>query len=201
MGRPLSSLTRRITLDSELLDATTRLVRVLQERYGGWEGVKQLGDTPERIARMYQEFCWSSVRIEEDLEQQFRVFEQAYNEMLVIRPIDVWTLCPHHLLPCHFKVTVGYIPNGRVLGLSKFARIADILARRPVLQEQYSTELADLLMAKLEPKGVAVHVEGSHGCMTARGVKQHSEVITSTIRGVFESDSSTRQEFFAICRS
>jgi len=187
--------------DEVLEQGCTLLVEYLQEVYEDWIGVKQFTDTPGRLTRMYQEFCWSSEKIEEELSKVFRDFEQAYDEMLVTRPIETWTLCPHHLLPCHFNITIGYVPDGRVLGLSKFARIADILARRPIMQEEYSTELADRLMDKLKPKGVAIYVSGVHGCMTSRGVRQNSEVITSTIRGVFESEPATRQEFMAICRS
>lgn len=191
-----------MVVNKELLEATTELVRVLQERYVGWVGTKQFGRTPERLERMFQEFCWTQEQISYELDKAFeKVFDQPYDEMLVVKPIDVWTLCPHHLLPCHFSVTIGYVPDGKVLGLSKFTRVADILARRPVMQEEYSTELADLFMERLKPKGVAVYIVGSHGCMTARGVKQHSDVVTSVIRGVFESQSETRQEFFSICRS
>ncbi len=181
--------------------SSSALVQWLQERYKGWEGAKQFGDTPERVWRMFQEFCWTQEQIDSALDKAFRTFEQGYNEMLVKRKISVWTLCPHHLLPCYFQVTIGYIPDGRVLGLSKFTRVADILGRRPIMQEEYSTELADVFMTKLKPKGVAVYIVGTHGCMTARGIRQHSEVITSTIRGVFDSEPETRAEFMAICRS
>jgi len=177
------------------------LVGYLQEIYKDWIGVKQFGDTPNRLVRMYQEFCWTPDQIENELKDVFRTFEQSYDEMLVTKPIEVWTLCPHHLLPCHFNVIIGYVPNGKVLGLSKFARVSDILARRPVMQEEYSNELADRFMEELKPEGVAVYVTGVHGCMTSRGVKQHSEVITSTLRGVFKVDAATRHEFLSICRS
>ncbi len=182
--------------------ASDALVQWLGERYKGWEGAKQFGDTPQRLERMFQEFCWTQRQIDKELDRAFKkVFKNPFNEMLVVKEMDVWTLCPHHLLPCHFSVTIGYVPNGDVLGLSKFSRIAEILAKRPVMQEEYSTELADMLMKRLEPKGVAVQVVGEHGCMSARGIKQHSEVITSTIRGVFEKEPETRAEFLAICRS
>ena len=184
----------------EFMKGSTSLVEALTDRYQGWEGVKQFSGTTLRLVRMYQEFCWTPKKIEEELEKVFRTFEDGYNQMLVAGPINIWTLCPHHLLPCNFKVTIGYVPNGKVLGLSKFSRIADILSRRPIMQEAYSTELADMLMAKLAPKGVAVHVVGTHGCMVSRGVRQDSSVITSTIRGIFESEPETRAEFFAICR-
>lgn len=189
-------------MNSDILqDVFTDLVEELKRVYGSWEGVRQLGKTPARLVKMYQDFCWSSEKIKEELDNQFKVYEDGYDEMLVVKPIDVWTLCPHHLLPCHLEVAIGYIPTGKVLGLSKFARIADILARRPIMQEAYSTELADLLMDKLQPKGVAIYIVGQHGCMTARGVRQHSDVVTSVVRGAFLKEPSTREEFFAVCRS
>lgn len=183
----------------DLLEATSGLVEILRERYKDWEGVAQFGDTPRRLARMYEEFCWTSADIQKELDKQFRVFDEAYNEMLVNGPIVVWTLCPHHLLPCEFKVVIGYIPSGKVLGLSKFTRIAQTMGRRPIMQEQYSVELADELNKRLSPKGVAVYVTGVHGCMTSRGVRQHSDVVTSIIKGAFE-EHPTREEFYAIAR-
>jgi len=189
-------------VDKVLLEASFGpIVEELQRIYGGWAGVKQLKGTPARLARMYADYCWSAEKIEEELSKHFRVFENGYDEMLVVKNLDIWTLCPHHLLPCHFKVSIGYVPTGRVLGLSKFARIAETLAKRPVIQEEYSTELAELFMDRLKPKGVAVYIVGQHGCMTSRGVRQHSDVVTSTVKGCFLKEAATREEFFAICRT
>jgi len=185
----------------DLFDTCADLVADIIGLFPNWSGVKQFKGTPNRLVRTYQDFCWSQEKIDEELRKQFKVFDNGYDEMLVVKDISVWTLCPHHLLPCHFKVFIGYIPTGKVLGLSKFARIAETLARRPIMQEQYSTELAELLMERLQPKGVAVYVVGQHGCMTSRGVKQHSDVVTSVVRGVFLKEGPTREEFFAICRS
>jgi len=162
--------------------------------------LSQLKGTAERIARMYSEFCWEPDEIERELNKCFRVFDNGFDEMLVVKDIHVWTLCPHHLLPCEFKVYIGYMPNGKVLGLSKFSRIADILARKPVMQEQYTSELVDLLMTRLKPRGAGVTIYGIHGCMTARGVKQHAEVVTSVVRGMFLQHASIKQEFLAVCR-
>lgn len=183
----------------DLLDCTTSLVTGLTELYAGWEGAKQFDGTPERIQRMYQEFCWPPSRLEAELEQQFHVFDSGYDEMVVVGPLTVWTLCPHHLLPCKFLVTIGYIPlGGKVLGLSKFARISEIMAKRPIMQEQYCTELADKLEAKLKPKGVAVSIRGHHGCMESRGVKQEAPVTSSVLKGDFKVNGTTREEFYAI---
>lgn len=188
---------------SQLKRATSLLVAALKVQYSGWDGSKQFSGTPERIARMYSEFCWSQKRIEEELEKQFKLFADRFDEMLVVKDLHLWTLCPHHLLPCSLRVYVGYIPQlkGKVLGLSKFSRVAEILAKRPVLQERYTAELADILMAKLKPKGVGVTVYGVHGCMASRGVKQqHAEVVTAAMRGVFLKEAATRAEFLAYCR-
>ncbi len=187
--------------DKGLLAATTGLVDWLQDRYKDWEGVKQFGDTPRRLERMYEDFCWTPEKIQSKLGGYFKTFEDGYNQMLVKRGIEVWTLCPHHLLPCQFMVTIGYIPDRKVLGLSKLSRVAEVIAKRPIMQEAYSGELADILMHRLVPLGVAVYIVGTHGCMASRGVRQHSKVVTSVIRGVFESQPETRAEFLALCRS
>jgi len=180
-----------------LLAACSSLASEISLLYEGWKGVDQLGDTPQRLARMYSEFCWPSKEINEELFKQFRSFDNGFDEMLVHGPFTVWVLCPHHLLPCELRTTIGYVPDGRVLGLSKFIRISEVMGKRPIMQEQYSVELADILMEKLQPKGVAVYVVGRHGCMVSRGVKQDAPVVTSVIRGCFE-ELPTRQEFFSI---
>ena len=176
------------------------LVDELKRTYKGWDGSKQLTNTANRLVRMYEELCWPPERIKLELDREFKVFENGFDEMLVTGPITVWALCPHHLLPCEFKVIIGCVPAGRVLGLSKFARVSDILARRPIMQEQYSMELVNEIFTRLKPKGVAVFITGSHGCMSSRGIKQNSSVVTSAIKGVFE-EHPTRDEFFAIARS
>jgi len=184
-----------------LVQASEKLVTYLEGLYPAWSGTKQFEGTPERLVRMYEDFCWPQEKIDKELAKQFRVFDDGYDEMLVQKDISVWTLCPHHLLPCHFRVTIGYLPQGKVLGLSKFTRISEVLARRPIMQEAYSTELATVLMEQLEPLGVAVYIVGRHGCMSARGVRQANDVVTSVVRGAFLKESPTREEFFAICRS
>jgi GTP cyclohydrolase I len=182
-----------------IIDCCTDLVAELCGVYKDWGGVHQFKDTPRRLARMYAEFCWSPEEIKEELDKQFKTFENGFNEMLVTGPIIVWVLCPHHLLPVELKVTIGYIPNGRVLGLSKFARIAVTMGRRPIMQEQYCTELLEVLETNLKPKGTAIYVVGRHGCMVSRGIKQDAPVTSSVISGEFEK-SATRQEFYAIAR-
>lgn len=170
--------------------------------YKGWEGADQFKGTGARIARMMAEMCWPSEKIEEEVKGCFsRVFDNKYDEMLVSEPTSVWTLCPHHLVPCHFEVALGYIPSGKVLGLSKFSRVAIAFGKRPVMQEQYTQELADSLMTYLEPKGAAVYVVGTHGCIGCRGVQQEIRVHTAVVKGAFDTDPKTREEFYSIVRS
>lgn len=171
------------------------------EGYIGWDGAKQFEGTGARLARMYSEMCWPSKKIEEELEKCFKaVFEDKYDEMLVSGPTVVHTLCPHHLVPCQFQVYIGYIPKGMVLGLSKFSRVATLIGKRPIMQEQYTREITDAIMSKLQPLGVCIYVIGSHGCMECRGVLQDVKVHTSNIEGVFKTDPSTKEEFFKIIK-
>jgi len=181
--------------------ATKDLVDSLATVYATCPTVlKQLKDTPGRLARMYSEFCWNPDDIEEEISKQFRVFEDRFDEMLVTGPIVVWTLCPHHLLPVRLNIWVGYVPNGKVLGLSKFARIAIVMGKKPTMQETYTNELADLLLGRLQPKGVGVYAIGMHGCMTSRGVRQVSSIVTSSLRGCFLKEPATRAEFLSIVK-
>ncbi len=159
------------------------IVSLLQEKYSEWEGVKQFKDTPRRLAEMFNEFCWSPKKIEEELDKHTKIFEDEYDEALSARDIEVKTLCPHHLLPCSYKVTIDYSPKGKVLGLSKFARIAVILGKRPIMQETYTRELADCLFDRISPVGVRVTVKGTHGCLKYRGALQEPEIITVKTRG------------------
>ena len=172
-----------------------------KERYKGWGGASQFEGTAERLERLVDEMCWVPSRIEEEVSNCFKAaFPDPFNEMLVSGPTSVWTLCPHHLVPCNFLVHIGYVPNGQVLGLSKFSRLALILGKRPVMQEQYNREVADILMEKLKPQGCGVYVVGSHGCISGRGVGQPGiRVSTSVVRGCFYEDPSVKAEFFSIC--
>lgn len=191
-------MTNRPVTETDLFDASADLVACLVGTYKDWSGVTQFKGTPRRVAEMYQEFCWTPSKITAEIDRVCRTFPDKYNEMLVTGWITVWTLCPHHLLPVGLQVRIGYIPNGRVLGLSKFIRIAETFGKRPIMQEQYSSELADLLMERLEAKGVGVYVRGVHGCMASRGVKQSVPVTTACLRGVILDESASRAEFYSI---
>jgi len=129
------------------------------------------------------------------------IFKENYDEMVLIKDIEVFSLCEHHLLPFYGKCHVAYIPNGKVVGLSKIPRIVDVFARRLQVQERLTLQIAECLMEHLEPKGVAVVLEASHLCMIMRGVeKQNSFCITSSMLGAFRSDERTRREFLSLIR-
>ena len=126
------------------------------------------------------------------------MFEENHNEMVVVGEIDVFSLCEHHLAPFFGKAHVGYIPNGKVLGLSKLARVVEMFARRLQVQERLTTQVCEAIMEILEPKGVAVIIECTHMCMSSRGVQKPGAITkTSSVRGVFKTDARTRQEFFS----
>jgi GTP cyclohydrolase I len=155
--------------------------------------------TPERIARMYAELFSG---IGQDPLQELGVgFEGDDKEMVVLKNIPFYSMCEHHLLPFHGIAHVGYLPNGRYVGISKLARVVEVLARRPQLQERLTSQIADTIMAGIEPLGVAVLIEAEHLCMTMRGIrKPGSRMVTSATRGHFRARDVTRNEFFSILR-
>jgi GTP cyclohydrolase I len=156
-----------------------------------------LRDTPDRVARMYAElFAGLHADPREHLR---RTFTQKYDEMVLVKDIGFASLCEHHLLPFVGRAHVAYLPNGKVVGLSKLPRVVDALARRPQVQERMTEELADLIMEELAPRGVGVVLEASHSCMSVRGVRQASSVcITSALRGTFQANPATRAELMAL---
>ena len=127
------------------------------------------------------------------------VFEETHQSMIMVRDIEVYSLCEHHLLPFFGRAHVAYIPNGKILGLSKVARIVDVFARRLQVQERLTDQIADAIMDVLKPTGVGVVIEAAHFCMMMRGVeKQNSRAVTSALRGIFRDDSKTRDEFLRL---
>jgi GTP cyclohydrolase I len=152
-------------------------------------------ETPARVARMYAEVCSG---LHEDPSDHIRTtFEADHDEMVMVRDIPLYSLCEHHLAPFIGKAHVAYIPNddGRVIGLSKFARLVDGFARRPQVQERLTSQVADALQHRLTPKGVMVVVEAEHLCMSMRGVrKAGSTTVTSAVRGLFRTNVATREE-------
>jgi len=156
-----------------------------------------LVDTPRRVARMYRElFAGSSTDPAVHLK---RVFHEQYDEVVLLRDVDFHSLCEHHLLPFHGKAHVAYLPNGKVVGLSKLARTVDAFARRPQVQERMTCQIADALMEHLAPKGVVVVVEAEHMCMRIRGVqKPNGTMVTSAVRGTFKENAAARAEVMSL---
>jgi GTP cyclohydrolase I len=156
-----------------------------------------LEGTPRRVAEMYAEVF---AGIEQDPLEVLSVgFEEGHDEMVVIKDIPFYSMCEHHLLPFFGVAHVGYIPNGRVVGISKLARVVEIFARRPQLQERLTSQIADSIVEGLKPRGVAVVIEAEHMCIAMRGVeKAGSKVTTSVNRGLFRTNSITRSEFFSL---
>ncbi len=175
-------------------------VRMILEAIGEDPTREGLRETPERIAEMYTEIFEG---LGQDPAQELAVgFEEDHEEMVVVKDIPFYSCCEHHLLPFHGIAHVGYIPQGRVAGISKIARVVELLARRPQLQERLTSQIADIVMEALRPQGVAVVVEAVHLCMTMRGIKKPGSVIvTSAIRGQFRRSAATRMEFLELIKS
>jgi GTP cyclohydrolase I len=155
-----------------------------------------LRDTPDRIARMYAELFSGLHKDPRHLLE--KTFTEKYDEMVTVNDIGFDSLCEHHLLPFMGKAHIAYIPNGKIVGLSKLARVVEVLSRRPQVQERMTEQIADLLMTELDARGVGVILEATHSCMTIRGVRKPNSIMTtSAMRGSFLSNQSTRNEFMA----
>jgi GTP cyclohydrolase IA len=158
-----------------------------------------LRDTPGRVARAYEELTSGLRQAPEDVLTT--VFDIGHDEMVLVRDIELWSMCEHHLVPFTGVAHVGYIPSasGKITGLSKLARLVDVYAKRPQVQERLTTQVADALMELLDARGVIVVVEAEHLCMTMRGVKKAgARTITSAVRGQFLTSASTRAEAMAL---
>jgi GTP cyclohydrolase I len=182
-------------------DATfAELVREMISRLGEDPTREGLSRTPERVERAYQ---FLTKGYHEDPEQLLKsaLFTVTYDEMVIVKDIEMFSLCEHHMLPFFGKVHIAYIPNGKVIGLSKLPRLVEIFARRLQVQERLTTEIAETLMKVVEPQGVGVVVEARHLCMMMRGVeKQHSATVTSAMFGCFRDEKETREEFLSLIR-
>jgi len=156
-----------------------------------------LVDTPKRIAEMYGELFMG---IGVDSKAELTVsYEEGHREMVILRDIPFYSMCEHHLLPFYGVVHIGYIPKGNIVGVSKLARVVEILSRRPQLQERLTTQIAEAILEALQPDGVAVVMQAEHMCMTIRGVKKPgTNIITSATRGLFRTRAATRAEFLSL---
>jgi GTP cyclohydrolase IA len=176
------------------------LVREMIVRLGEDPTREGLVDTPERVHRAYEYFLKG---YREDPESMLKdaLFSVNYDEMVIIKDVEMFSLCEHHMLPFFGKVHVAYIPNGKVIGLSKIPRLVEIFARRLQIQERLTTQIAETIQNAIQPQGVGVVVEARHLCMMMRGVeKQHSAAVTSSMLGSFRDSQETRTEFLSLIR-
>lgn len=175
-------------------------IKMLLEGIGEDINREGLQDTPNRIARMYEEICGG---MDEDAgEHLSKVFSVDNNEMVLEKDIVFYSMCEHHLMPFYGKAHVAYIPNGKVAGLSKLARTVDVYAKRLQIQEQMTGQIADAMMEHLEPQGVMVMLEAEHMCMTMRGIKKPgSKTVSVACRGCFEDDINLQNRFFQMLKN
>jgi GTP cyclohydrolase I len=185
---------------SDIPDGIEPLVEGLLKEIGEDPGRDGLLRTPARVAQAMRFFTEGYDQDPLEILND-ALFEVSYDEMVIVKDIDFYSLCEHHLLPFFGRVHVAYIPNGRVVGLSKIPRVVEMFAKRLQVQERITTQVAETLERVLQPKGVAVVIESIHLCMMMRGVESpNASAITSSIRGEFERDSKTRSEFMHLIR-
>ena len=179
---------------------TRELYRELLVRIGEDPQRDGLLDTPERMEKSMA-FLTRGYTMDVGTVLHEALFDVDYDEMVIVKDIEFYSMCEHHLLPFFGKAHIAYVPNGKVIGLSKIPRLVDVFARRLQVQERLTTQIADAISDAIEPQGVAVILEAEHLCMMMRGVeKQHSATVTSAMRGVFKTQLQTRNEFLALVR-
>jgi GTP cyclohydrolase I len=180
--------------------STQEIYRELLRRIGEDPTRDGLAQTPERVEKAMA-FLTQGYAMDVPTVLNDALFEVDYDEMVMVRDVEFYSLCEHHLLPFFGKVHVAYVPSGRVIGLSKIPRLVEMYSRRLQVQERMTTQIADAIVQAIEPQGVGVIVEAQHLCMMMRGVeKQHSATVTSAMRGVFKSQTQTREEFLSLVR-
>lgn len=181
-------------MDKQRIEAAVREILIAIGEDPDREG---LAETPSRVARMYEEIFGG---LEDDPTCHLKLFDESSEEMVVVRDIPLYSMCEHHLIPFLGKAHIAYIPSdGRVIGLSKLARIVDCFARRPQLQERLTSQVADFLYENLQPMGVAVVIEAEHLCMTMRGARASgAKTMTSALRGTMRSNAKTRAEAMSL---
>jgi GTP cyclohydrolase I len=176
------------------------LVREMLVRLGEDTQREGLVQTPERVRKALQHLTKGYAEDPEALLKA-ALFTEPYDEMVIVKDVEMFSLCEHHMLPFFGKVHVAYIPNGRVIGLSKIPRLVEVFSRRLQIQERLTTQIAETIQKVIEPQGVGVVIEARHLCMMMRGVeKQHSAAVTSSMLGCFRKEEETRQEFLSLIR-
>jgi GTP cyclohydrolase I len=184
--------------DDSATDQMAHNVHGILETLGEDPAREGLVKTPERVAKAYQ-FLTHGYRMDPHAILSKALFEEDYSEMILVKDIEVFSLCEHHMLPFFGKAHIAYIPNGKIVGLSKLPRVVDVFARRLQVQERLTMQIRDAIQEVLQPQGVAVVIEATHLCMVMRGVqKQHSSTTTSAMSGTFLSDQATREEFMRL---
>ena len=174
-------------------------IRALIEAVGENLDREGLSDSPRRITEMYRELFAGLNRDPVDILSVG--FEEGHDELVILREIPFYSMCEHHFMPFHGQAHIGYMPDGRIVGLSKIARAVEIFARRPQVQERLTSQIANCIEEVLHAQGVGVVIEAEHLCMTARGVrKPGATMVTSAMRGCFRTDANTRQEFLGLIR-
>ncbi len=186
----------RDPVDKERIQSAVREIIAAVGEDASRDGLR---DTPRRIADMYEEI-FAGLRTD-PFKFLDVTFDEAYSEMVVLKDIPFYSMCEHHFAPFHGVAHVAYIPKGRVVGLSKLARVVEAYARRPQVQERLTAQIADTIMDGLDPKGAAVVITAEHTCLTMRGIKKPgAKMVTSAVRGLFKDHAPTRAEFQAILR-
>jgi GTP cyclohydrolase I len=175
-------------------------VKLLLEAIGEDLDRRDIRATPARVAEMYEEIFWGMTK--DPAKELEVVLDQKHNEIVLLKDIPLYSMCEHHLLPFIGKAHVAYIPKkGRVTGLSKLARVVEILSRRPQVQERLTTQIADIIMSKLKPQGCMVVIEAEHLCMSMRGIKKPGTLtVTSAVRGIFQENEKTRSETLSLMK-
>lgn len=183
------------THETSLEDTVLRQIQIIGEDFNR-DGLK---DTPGRVARSIREL--TAGYNEKPSEILSKVFEVNYDEMVVLKDIEFWSLCEHHMLPFHGTASIGYIPNGKVVGISKLARLVACFSRRLQVQERLTFQIAHAINENLHPAGVGVILNATHLCMALRGVKTPATMITSALLGAFKEEGTTRNEFLKLCEN
>ena len=190
------------TVETATLTSATfeNLVREILVRLGEDPAREGLLRTPERVHHAFQ-FLTKGYQQDPDTMLKNALFTVSYDEMVIVKDVEVFSLCEHHMLPFFGKVHVAYIPNGKVIGLSKIPRLIEIFSRRLQIQERLTTQIAETIQKVIQPQGVGVVIEARHLCMMMRGVeKQHSAAVTSSMLGCFRDEQETRTEFLSLIR-
>ena len=198
LGASVKKMLDRTAVESA---TTQELLRELLVRLGEDPDRDGLLRTPERMQKAL-EYLTKGYRDDPETVLNGALFEVSYDEMVIVKDIEMFSLCEHHLLPFFGKVHVAYIPNGKVVGLSKIPRLVDIFSRRLQVQERLTVQIAETLQKAIQPQGVGVVIEARHLCVMMRGVeKQHSSAVTSHMLGSFRTSQNTREEFLSLIRN